>query len=123
MGHVAAQWEIDVDAAGDHRVVVNGDDITALVAGWAVTGRGRGQPPVLTVHAVADTHITGAGIVEVHQPATAADAHTELVELLAGLRDDVDALWSEAVGRRAAAGPGGPAGAFLDVIIDHLTGV
>lgn len=117
---MAAHFKLDVGPLGDGTTAVNGDDVTALIAGSDLTVR-PGQPTTLSLHLLGTATVEGEGIVQVIRDATAAEIQAELVELLTGLLDGAGDLWQAAMQRPEAAGPGGPAAAFLLTIIDAVT--
>ena len=110
---MAAHWDIDVDAAGDHRIACNGDDVSHLFAGWSAHGHGRGQTPIVTLHAAGSISLHGDGIVQLEPgEASAADAQAEVAAVLDGL--DPDEVWALAM-----ADPddtGGPCGMVLRTV-------
>lgn len=117
---MAAHFTLDVGPVGDGSTVVNGDDVSALIAGSDLSVR-PGQPTTLTLHLLGSATIEGEGIVTCVRDASAAEIHAELVDLLAGLVDGADDLWTAAMQRPEAGQAGGPARAFLLTIIDALT--
>jgi hypothetical protein len=76
-----AEFEVEVNAVGHGRVVVNDEDLSREVSGVTVS-TAPGQPTVLTLHHLgAAGRITGQGVVHV----VTASAGEALAELLGGL--------------------------------------
>lgn len=117
---MAAQFSFDVDAVGQGTYTVNGTDIAPLPPGTDIQIR-PGQPTTVSIHHLAGLKIEGEGIIHIIRDATAAEVQAELVDLLAGLLDGAGDLWQAAMQRPEAAGPGGPAAAFLLTVIDAVT--